>query len=75
MRRIRDLQRTRLLDSFDGLISPLARKRLIEDWQGTVRAAVLFADFFGWTTQEAADNYFDKAPSILRSQNRQISDG
>jgi Transposase DDE domain len=41
MRRIRDPQQTRLFDPFDGVLSNMARKRLLQGWQGVVRAVVL----------------------------------
>ena len=41
MRRIRDPQQTRLFDPFEGVLSGMARKRLLQSWQGVVRAVVL----------------------------------
>jgi hypothetical protein len=41
MRRIRDPQQTRLFDPFEGVLSNMARKRLLDGWQGVVRVVVL----------------------------------
>ena len=41
MQRTRDPQQTRLFDPFDGVLSRMARKRLLEGWQGVVRTVVL----------------------------------
>lgn len=41
MRRTRDPQQTRLFDPFDGVLSHMARRRLLQGWQGVVRTVVL----------------------------------
>ena len=41
MRRMRDPQQTRLFDPFAGVLSNMARQRLLQGWQGVVRAVVL----------------------------------
>ena len=41
MRRMRDPQQIRLFDPFQGVLSPMARKRIASGWQGLVRAVVL----------------------------------
>ena len=41
MRRIRDPQQTRMFDPFDGVLSGMARRRILSGWQGVFRAVVL----------------------------------
>ncbi len=41
MRRIRDPQQTRMFDPFDGVLSAMARRRILSGWQGVFRAVVL----------------------------------
>lgn len=41
MRRIRDPQQSRMFDPFDGVLSQMARRRILTGWQGVFRAVVL----------------------------------
>ena len=41
MQRIRDPQQSRLFDPFDGVLSKMARRRIMTGWQGVFRAVVL----------------------------------
>lgn len=41
MRRIRDPRQKRLLDPFDGVLSQMARRRILQGWQGVFRTVVL----------------------------------
>ena len=41
MRRICDPRQTRLFDPFQGVLSEMARRRILEGWQGVFRAVVL----------------------------------
>ena len=42
MRRIRDPQQTRMFDPFDGVLSGMARRRILSGWQGVFRAVAQF---------------------------------
>ena len=41
MRRIRDPQQKRMFDPFQGVLSEMARRRILSGWQGVFRAVVL----------------------------------
>jgi hypothetical protein len=41
MRRIRDPRQKRLIDPFDGVLSEMARRRILTGWQGVFRTVVL----------------------------------
>lgn len=41
MRRIRDAQQMWMFDPFEGVLSEMARRRILSWWQGVFRAVVL----------------------------------
>ncbi len=68
MRKLIDPRQTRLFDSFDSVLTPQTRRRLLNDWPGVFRHVLLER-----MPADALADHFD--PALGAAQQRVVCDG